>query len=104
MRGWGWRRSAAQAGSPFQGLKIRINDPVGYVPERLVRRIYRNEIGDWCAELDVDGQTLVEMFDHHPTTAMLRAIKVDGAEIADDVLEQGAEGQDMRPHRRRADD
>ena len=89
---------------PFQGLKIQINDAVGYVPERLVLRIYRNQIGDWCAALVVDGQTVVEVFDHHPTTAMLRAIKAHGTEIADDVLEQGAEGQDMRPHARRADD
>ena len=100
----GWRRGDAPAGSPFQGLTVRINDAVGYVHERLVRRVYRNRIGDWCADLEVDGQTVVEVFDHHPTTAVMLAIKAHGTEIADDVIDQGAEGLDMRPHARRADD
>jgi hypothetical protein len=100
----GWRRRDAPAGSASQGLQVWINDAVGYVHERLVRQIYRNKIGDWCAELVVDDQTLEEVFDHHPTAAMMRGLKAGGTEISDDLLDQGAEGKDMRSHARRADD
>jgi len=54
-----------------------------------------NEIGDWCAELVVDDQTLEEVFDHHLTVATMRALKICGTEISDDVLSQGAEGEDF---------
>jgi hypothetical protein len=91
----GRRRGDAPADSAFLGLQVWINGAVGYVHERLVRRIYRNQIGDWCAELVVDDQTLQEVFDHHPTAAMMRALKVQGTEISDDVLDQGAEGEDF---------
>jgi hypothetical protein len=91
----GWRRRDAPTGPAFQGLQVWINDAVGYVSERLVRRIYRNRIGDWCAELAVDDQTLEEVFDHHPSIAMMRGLMVSGTEISDDVLDQGAEGQDL---------
>jgi hypothetical protein len=91
----GRRRGDAPTGSAFQGLQVWINGAVGYILQRLVRRVYRNKIGDWCAELVVDDQTLEEVFDHHPTTTMMRALKAGGTEISEDILSQGAEGEDF---------
>jgi len=101
----GWRRGNAPAGSASQGLQIRINEAVGFVHERLMRRIYRNKIGDWCAGLGVDDQTLEEVvFDHHPSVATMRALRICGTEISDDILDQGAEGINMRRRARPADE
>ena len=91
----GRRRGDAPTGSAFQGLQVWINGAVGYVLQRLVRRVYRNKIGDWCAELVVDDQTLEEVFDHHPTATMMHALKAGGTEISEDILSQGAEGEDF---------
>jgi hypothetical protein len=100
----GWRHRDASAGSAFHGLQVWVNHSVGYVGEHEVWRIYRNAIGDWCADIVVAGKKRVEIFGHHPTFAMMCALKTGGTEIADDVLDQGAEGEDMRSHARRADD
>lgn len=77
-------------------LRLRINRRVGEVGEYDVRRIYRNRIGDWCAELAVAGKIWVEVFDNHPTLAMMRGLNASGTDIADDVVSQGAEGEDIR--------
>ena len=85
-------------------LYFRINRFVGEVGEHEVRRIYRSAIGDWCAEIVVADKVWVEVFDYQPTIALMRALKASGTDIADDIIAQGAEGEDMRSHARRADD
>jgi membrane carboxypeptidase/penicillin-binding protein PbpC len=44
------------------------------------------------------------VFDHHPTTNVLNILKGVGADITDEVVNQGAEGLDMRQVARRAAD
>jgi len=44
------------------------------------------------------------VFDHHPSVGVLNILRSTGADIADDVVDQGAEGLDMRQHTRPADD
>jgi hypothetical protein len=44
------------------------------------------------------------MFDHHPTVGVLAILKSTGADIADEVVDQGAEGWDMRQRVRRTED
>jgi hypothetical protein len=97
MRGWR-RRDAPPGVVHYQELQVWISRSVGYIGEHEMRRVYRNAIGDWCAEIFVAGKLRVEVFDHHPTVAMMRGLKAGGTDIADDVISQGAEGQDMRPH------
>jgi hypothetical protein len=48
----------------------------------------------------VEKKQQVLVFDHHPTISVLRS---GGVDIADEVLNQGAEGLDMRQQTRRAD-
>jgi hypothetical protein len=74
------------------------------VGEHEVVRVYRSAIGDWCAEIVVAGKIRVEMFDYHPTVVMMRGLRATGTDIADAVIAQGAEGEDVRSHPRRADD
>jgi hypothetical protein len=66
--------------------------------------IFRNGQGDWCAEIAVGEQNRVLVFDHHPTVSVLALLRSTGADIADDVVDQGAEGLDMRQRARRAGD
>ena len=80
----------------FGGIAIHINRTVGSVSERFIRRVFRTGIGDWAAELALDGKLQTEIFDCHPTVTAMRALRAGGAEIADDVLALGAEGQDIR--------
>jgi hypothetical protein len=63
-----------------------------------------NEQGDWCAEITDGQQNHVLVFDHHPTVGVLAILKSTGADIADEVVDQGAEGWDMRQRPRRAND
>jgi len=76
-------------------LRFRINRSAGELSEHDVRRIYKNRIGDWCAELIVAGKSRVEVFDYHPTVALMRGLQASGTEIADDIVSQGAEGEDI---------
>jgi len=55
-------------------------------------------MGAWCAELDLDRRLRVEIFDYHPSIAVMRVLREAGTEIAEDVLNQVAEGADMRWH------
>jgi hypothetical protein len=61
-----------------------------------VRRVFRNEIGDWCVEIiGADDFHRIEVFDHHPSAAVLRFLRSSGADISDEVIDQGAEGEDI---------
>jgi hypothetical protein len=83
---------------------VRVNREHDHVPTRQFLRIFRNEQGDWCAEIADAGQNQVLVFDHHPTVGVLAILRSTGADIADDVVDQGAEGLDMRQRARRAED
>ena len=101
MRGWRQSNALTRVG---YGLAIWINRSVGYVNERDVRRVFRSAIGDWCAQVVRDGQMRVESFDYHPRAETMRWLRHSGTEIADWLIDQGAEGEDVRSHARRADD
>jgi hypothetical protein len=67
------------------------------VDERDVHRVYRNLIGDWCADVAMPGRWVhTAVFDHHPTIALLQMLRNGGAFIADYDIVQGAEGIDVR--------
>jgi hypothetical protein len=100
----GRRRNPPPIVLPSFNVSVHLNAMVGRVSERMIRSVFRTPIGDWAAELELDGKEEVEIFDHHPTVATMRALKAGGTYIADDVLDQGAEGDDIRSHVRRADD
>jgi hypothetical protein len=86
-------------------VTIWINRTLGTVDGREVRRVFRNQIGDWCAEVDMAGGWIyIAVFDHHPTIPSLRILRNGGTDIADDVIAQGAEGMDVRRPARPADD
>ena len=52
-----------------------------------------------------DGeQNHVLVFDYRPTAGVLNILKSTGTDIADEVVDQGAEGLDMRQRARRAED
>jgi hypothetical protein len=64
--------------------------------ERDVRRVYRSSIGDWCVDISMTGGWIHNaVFDHHPSVALLRLLKNEGADIADEVITEGAEGVDI---------
>jgi hypothetical protein len=44
------------------------------------------------------------VFDHHPTVGVLAILRSTGADIADEVVDEGAEGLDMCQRVRRAGD
>jgi hypothetical protein len=100
----GWRRYPHLSAPGGSAIPIRINGTVGHVGGHEVRRIFRNDIGDWCAEVVIAGKLRVSVFDYHPSVAMMRALRASGTDIADDVLGQEAEGQDIRWHARRDED
>jgi len=52
----------------------------------------------------VDQQNRVLVFDHHLRVLVLNVLRSAGVDIADEVVDQGAEGLDLRQHSRRADD
>jgi hypothetical protein len=83
---------------------VRVNRQHDHVPTPQFRRVFRNEQRDWCAEIADGKQNQVLVFDHHPTVGVLAILKSTGADIADDVVDQGAEGFDMRQRARPADD
>jgi hypothetical protein len=56
------------------------------------------------AEIADGEQNRILVFDHHPTVGVFAILKSTGADIADDVVDQGAEGLDMRQRARPADD
>lgn len=61
-----------------------------------VRRVFRNGIGDWCAEIvDADGQGRVVALNYHPRVEVLKLLRSRGVEIPNDVIDQGAEGVDI---------
>jgi hypothetical protein len=77
-------------------VTIWINRLLRTVEEREVRRVYRNEIGDWCADVATPGRwTHNAVFDHHPSVTLLRLLRNSGTHIADDIIAQGAEGLDI---------
>jgi hypothetical protein len=80
---------------------VRVNRQHDHVPTRQFLRIFRNGQGDWCPEIADGEQSHVQVFDHHPTIAVLAILKSTGADIADDVVEQDTEGLDMRQRARR---
>ena len=83
---------------------VRVNREHDHVPTRQFLRVFRNEQGDWCAKIAGGEQNRVLVFDHHPTVGVLAILKSTGADIADEVVSQGAEGWDVRQRPRRADD
>lgn len=83
---------------------VRVNREHDRVPTRQFLRVFRNGQGDWSAEIADGEQNRVLVFDHHPTVGVLGILRSTGVDIADEVVDQGAEGLDMRQHARRADD
>jgi hypothetical protein len=79
-------------------VAIWINRSLGTVGERDVRRVFRNRIGDWCAEVTVAYRIRIEAFDYHPSVTLLRQLQSGGADITEDVIVQGAEGIDVHRH------
>ena len=77
-------------------MAIWINRTRGTVREREVLRVFRNRIGDWCAEVVAAGRIRIEVLDFHPSIPLLWILRNNGADIADDVIAQGAEGIDVR--------
>jgi hypothetical protein len=62
-----------------------------------VRRVFRNAIGDWCAEIfDAEGHVRVVVLNHHPRVDAMKLLESRGVDISDDVIAQGAEGEDIR--------
>jgi hypothetical protein len=84
------------SGAGGSAMTVRINWALGMVGERDVRRLFRTEIGDWCTVVSVRDQIWVAVLDYHPTIAMMRALRAAGADIADDVIAEGAEGTPIR--------
>jgi hypothetical protein len=77
-------------------VSIWINRTFGTVEELDVRRVFRNGIGDWCAYVDTpEGAIHTAVFDHHPSITLLRLLRNSGTDIAEDVIAQGAEGEDF---------
>jgi hypothetical protein len=83
---------------------VRVNRQHDRVPTRRFVRVFRNGQGDWCAEIADGAQPRVLVFDHHPTVGVLAILRSTGVDIADEVVDQGAEGFDMRQRARRAED
>jgi hypothetical protein len=83
---------------------VRVNRQHDRVPTRQFRRIFRNAQGDWCAEIADGEKNHVLVFDHHPIVGVLAILRSTGADIADEVVDQGAEGLDMRQRARPVDD
>ena len=82
-----------------------INRAVGTIEEREVLRVFRNRIGDWCAEVIVaHWMRMAAVLDYHPSVQLLHVLRDSGTYIDEDVIAQGAEGVDMRGHARREDD
>jgi len=84
-------------------MTVRINWGLRAVSERAVRRIFRNELGDWCAEVETSDGLRVAMPDYHPTIAMMHALRDEGANITEEVIAQGAEGTPIRWNARPAE-
>jgi hypothetical protein len=83
---------------------VRVNRQHDRVPTCQFLRIFRNRQSDWCAEIADGERNHVLVFDHHPTVGVLAILRSTGADIADEVVDQGAEGWDMRQRARRASD
>jgi hypothetical protein len=83
---------------------VRVNREHDRVPTRQFLRVFRNAQGDWSAEIADGEQNRVLVFDHHPTVGVLTILRSTGVDIADEVVDQGAEGLDMRQRARRAED
>lgn len=77
-------------------LNCRINRFFREVGQHQILRIYRSATGDWCAEITVADRVWIEAFDYHPTVALMRALKANGTDIDDDIVDQGAEGENVR--------
>jgi hypothetical protein len=101
QRGDRWLRGS-QAVHLEELVGVRVNRQHDRVPTRQFRRIFRNGQGDWCAEIADGEQTHVLVFDYHPTVSVLSILRSSEADIADEVVDQGAEGLDMRQRVRRA--
>jgi hypothetical protein len=72
--------------APGCAVAIWTNRTLGTVGEREVRRVLRNQIGGWCAEVVVAYRTRIEVFDYHPSVALLRLLRNGGTDIADYVI------------------
>ena len=84
-------------------IGVRVNREYDRLAPRQFLRVFRNKLGDWCAEAVVEQQQRVLVFDYHPTISVLGVLRSSSVDIADQVLSQGAEGLDMRQHARRVD-
>jgi hypothetical protein len=80
---------------------VRINREHDRVPTDRFFRVFRNGQGDWCAEIADDEPYQVLVFDYHPTIGVLSVLRSTGVDIADETVNQGAEGLDMRQRVRR---
>jgi hypothetical protein len=81
--------------APERTVVIRFNATNRSVGRHEVRRVFRSQIGDWCVEIVGAERNHIEVFDHHPRATVLRFLKNSGANIADDVIAEGAEGGDI---------
>jgi hypothetical protein len=89
---------------PAELIGVRVNHRHDRVMPRLIRRIFRNHQGDWCAEIAGDEQSPILVFDHHPTISVLNMLKSAGVDITDEIINHGAEGLDMRELARLTED
>jgi hypothetical protein len=89
---WRWRRSArlrrgrAEPEGAGCSVAIWINQTLGAVRERDVRRVFRNGIGERCVEVVVAGRIQIEVLDYRPSVALLRQLRNNGTDIAEDVV------------------
>jgi hypothetical protein len=98
--GWwrGGQRPDQPAVTPEEIVGVRVNHDHLRVPTRAFLRVFRNGQSDWGAEVVDTDRNRILIFDYHPTVTLLSLLKNAGAKIADDVVEQGAEGLDVRGH------
>src|ERR1700675_3743451 len=94
----GWRRWGQTpdqpAVAPEEIVGVRANRQ-HRVQLREVLRGFLNALGDRAAEILRGDQKEIVVFDNHPSVSVLRMLKNAGANIADSVVEQGAEGVDV---------
>jgi hypothetical protein len=74
---------------------IWINQTLGAVRERDVRRIFRNGIGEQCAEVVVAGRIRIEVLDYEPSIALLRRFRNS---VTDCIIGRNSSRSHSRPH------
>jgi hypothetical protein len=96
----GWWRRGQRPDQPAVTLEeivgVRVNHDHLRVPTRGFLRVFRNGQADWCAEIVDADRNKILVFDYHPPITLLNLLKKAGASVAIELIEQGAEGDDIR--------